>query len=79
MEFEKHGYFWRQPLHRQAWLNVKYWFAGLLLFLKCLKNYDESIKGNDFTIPQAWGVCFAIQEMRMGKTYKMIDRKEGDA
>jgi hypothetical protein len=79
MEFEKQGSYWGYPLWKKIYLNIVYWLNGFFMFIKCLLNYDESIKGNEFSIHQAWDLCFSIQEARMGKTYRMVDRKEGDA
>jgi len=78
MKFEKYGSYWGFPLWKRVYLDIIYWFSGLWIFLKCLKNHDESIKGNDFTIHQAWDLCFSIQEARMGKTYRMVDHNSED-
>ena len=76
-EFIKDGYFWGQPLWKRVYLNFIYWFKGLWLFIKCLWNYEETIYGNELTILDAWGLCFSIQDMRMGKRYKVIIHKDG--
>ena len=78
MKFEKHGTYWGFPLWKKTYLNIVYWFKGLFSFIKCLIDYDVSIKGNEFTIHQAWDLCFSIQEARMGKTYRMVDRLKGE-
>ena len=80
--FEKIGSYWDFPLYKKIYVNIVYWFKGFWLFLKCLMDYNESIKGNEFTILDAWGLCFSIQDVKMGKTYKMIfpsSEEKGDS
>lgn len=76
IKFEKVGSYWNFPLHKKIYLNIIYWFRGLWLFLGCLLNYNESIKGNEFTLLDAYGLCFSIQEARMGKMLRMIFPEE---
>ena len=75
MKFEKYGSYWTYPMWKRMYLNILYWFKGFYLFIKCLLDYDTSIKGNEFTILDTWSLCFSIQEARMGKGYRWVDLK----
>lgn len=76
--FTKVGKYWGYPLWKKVWLNTVYWFKGFYMFLRCIKHYEESVLGNDMTILGAWKLCFSIQEMRLGKSYKIDFIPEND-
>jgi len=49
------------------------------MFIRVILNYQESVVENELSITGAWGLCFSIQEARMGKTYKVEDFATKDA
>ena len=73
MRFEKVGKYWMLPLYTKVWMNVKYWFKGLWMFIKVLFNYQESVVENEMTLWDAWHLCHSLQEARMGKTLRIVD------
>jgi len=78
-QFEKVGSYWKLPVYIKIWWNIKYWFKGTWMFVKCLFDYKTSIIENELTIRGAWGLCHALQEVKMGKSYRMIRTSEGTA
>lgn len=43
---------------------VKWKSRSILLFSKCILDYDKSIKGNDLSIKSAWRLCDSIASLR---------------
>ncbi len=76
MKSEKMGSYWNLPIYVKIWWNIKYWFKGVWMFLKVISNYRESVVLNELTILSAWELCHALQEPKMGKTYRLIDDAE---
>jgi len=47
--------------------SVRAFFCAIIMFIKVLLSYKESVVENELTIGQAWLLCRALQEARFSK------------
>ena len=43
---------------------IRIWFEAVGMFLKVLRNYHESVIGNELTLMQAWSLCYSLKSLK---------------
>ncbi len=43
---------------------IRIWFEAVGMFLKVLRNYQESVVGNELTLMQAWSLCYSLKSAK---------------
>ena len=66
------GSYYKQNALTKSLLQLKKYCYAINLFVQCLFDYGESIKGNELKIYDCWQLCVSTCDARIGRTVKII-------
>lgn len=70
--FEETGSFYKKNKLVQSFLLVKRKLLAINLFVRCLFDYEISIKANGLSVVTCWELCDSVMSAQIGQTLRMV-------